>query len=205
MKKIVPNLKYEIELWQKGFKFIAGVDESGCGPWAGPLVAAAVILNPNKRIKKIKDCKLLNSKLREELYEKISREAFDFSFTLIEPAEIDKLGVRIASTKAMKNSLEKLKIKPDFVLSDAFSIEIDLPQKAIIKGDQVCLSISAASIIAKVKRDRLMEDLHKKYPRYGFDRHKGYGTKLHQEMLKKYGPSNIHRKSYKPIKDILNG
>jgi len=203
MKKIVPNLKYEIDLWQKGYKFITGVDESGCGPWAGPLVAAAVILNPDKRIKRIKDCKFLSKKIREELYEKISREALDLSFTLIEPAEIDQLGVRKASIKAMKNAIEKLKIKPDFILVDAFNLETDLPQKAIIKGDQTCLSISAASIIAKVKRDQLMTDLHKKYPNYGFDKHKGYGTKLHQVMLKKYGPSKIHRFSYKPIKDLL--
>ncbi len=205
MKKPVPNLKQEKNLWQLGYKLIAGVDESGCGPWAGPLVAAAVILNPEKRIKEIRDCKLLTEKVRNRLYKKIIKEAIDVNFALIKSDEIDKIGVRKASIKAMKNALEKLKIKPDFVLSDAFSIEIDLPQKAIIKGDQICLSISAASIIAKVKRDELMEGLHKKYPRYGFDRHKGYGTRLHQEMLKKYGPSKIHRKSYKPIKDILNG
>jgi ribonuclease HII len=202
MTRTTPNLKEEKRLWQKGHKVVAGIDESGCGPWAGPLVAAAVIL-PLKRIKGVRDSKLLSTNLREKLYKKIYREALDINLAFINPSEIDKLGIRLAAITAMKNALEGLKIKPDFVLVDAFRLSITLPQKAVIKGDRTCLSIAAASIIAKVERDRVMIALHKDYPTYRFDRHKGYGTRLHQEMLKKYGPSKIHRRSYKPIKDLL--
>jgi ribonuclease HII len=203
MKKPIPHLKYEKSLWQKGYQAVVGVDESGCGPWAGPVLAAAVILPQSKRINKIKDSKLLNQKLREDLYKKIYQDAIDVGIGLVDTSEIDNLGIRKASIKAMKNALIDLRIKPDFILIDAFEIDVDLPQKSIIKGDTISISIAAASIIAKVERDRLMLALHKKYPIYGFDKHKGYGTKLHQKMLKAHGPSDVHRRSFKPIKDLL--
>lgn len=203
MTKIVPNLKEEKVLWKAGYRLIAGVDESGCGPWAGPVVAAAVILSKDKRINKIKDCKLLNIKLREELCERILSEALDIGLGFVDIPELDNLGIRKSSVLAMERALKKLKLKPNFILVDAWKLSLNVPQKPIIKGDTTCLSIAAASIVAKVERDRLMFALHKKYPVYGFDKHKGYGTKLHQQMLKKYGPSKVHRKSFKPIAELI--
>jgi len=201
---ICPSLKYEKNLWEKGYKIIAGVDESGCGPWAGPVVAAAVILPPDKRINKIRDSKYLSFQKRETLYQKIKKEALAVSVASVEVEEIDKIGIRRASKKAMELAVKKLKIKPDFILVDAWLLAFDLPQKALIKGDQLCLSIAAASIIAKVERDRLMFFWHRKYPQYHFDQHKGYGTSLHQKMLKRYGPCAIHRRSFAPIKKLLS-
>jgi ribonuclease HII len=203
MTKIVPNLKEEKVLWEAGYRLIAGVDESGCGPWAGPVVAAAVILPKEKRINRIKDCKLLNAKLREELYDRIINEALSTGLGFVDVLEIDTIGIRKSSIKAMERALKNLKLNPNFVLVDAFKLNITLPQKPIIKGDTTCLSIAAASIVAKVERDRLMLSLHKNYPVYGFDKHKGYGTKLHQAMLKKHGPSEAHRKSFKPIAELI--
>jgi len=202
MRKI-PNLKYEKNLWQKGYKIIVGIDEAGCGPWAGPLVAAAVILPTNKRLNKINDSKLLSIKLRERLCEKIYYEALDISLAIIDSNEIDRIGIRKANLKAMEKALNGLKIRPDYVLTDAYKINICLPQKAIIKGDMVSLSIAAASIVAKVERDKSMLELHRRYPVYRFDKHMGYGTRLHHKMLKKHGPSEVHRYSFKPIKDLL--
>lgn len=195
-----PDFKYEKYLWEKGYKKIAGIDEAGCGPWAGPIVAAAVILPTNKRINKVNDSKLLNFKLREKLYKKIYYEALDISVAIINADEIDRIGIRKANLKVMKMALNNITVQPDYVLTDAYKLDISLPQKAIIKGDRICISIAAASIIAKVERDKLMLKIHKKYPFYGFNKHKGYGTRLHREMLRKYGPSKIHRYSFKPIK-----
>jgi len=199
----IPNIKEEKKLWAKGYKKIAGVDESGCGSWAGPVVAAAVILPPFSRPYKIRDCKLLSKKQRECLYEKIKREALAVSLSFVEVSEINKLGIRQASILAMEHALNKLKIKPEFILVDAFKLNISLPQKAIIKGDMISLSIASASIVAKVERDKIMGKIHQKYPFYFFNQHKGYGTILHQKMLKKYGPCKIHRRNFTPIKKLL--
>ena len=202
MKKINPNLKEEIILKKQGISLIAGVDEVGRGSWAGPLLAAAVIL-PNKLIRDVRDSKMLSPQKREVLSKQIKEASIDYNFGIVEVSEIDEIGLGKATKLVLERALLGLKIQPEFALIDAFELSHNLPfdQKAIIKGDSICFSIASASIIAKVKRDRMLSDLHKIYPNYGFDKHKGYGTKFHQEMLKKHGPSEVHRKSFKPIKE----
>lgn len=198
-----PHQKEEKRLWRQGYRLIAGVDESGCGPWAGPVVGAAVILNPQRRIDKIKDCKLLTPSQRVSLFKEIQRIALAIGVAFVDVDQINKLGIRQAALKAMCKAIAKLDPPPDFILVDAFRLKTPLPQKAIIHGDNTCLSIAAASVIAKVERDRMMEKLHRRYPLYGFNQHKGYGTKLHQARLARYGPCPIHRKSFAPIKTML--
>jgi len=204
MKNIVPNLKKEVWLYQKGYQYIAGVDEVGRGAWAGPVVAAAVILPPNKRLKKMRDSKKLLAKWRQYFYQRLIEECLDWAIGIVEVETIDFLGVAQASKLAMKKAVEGLKIKPQYLLVDAFSLaDLDVPFEPIPKGDMTCFSIAAASIIAKVKRDEIMLKLAQKYPQYGFDRHKGYGTALHQQALETYGLCPIHRKSFKPIQLCL--
>lgn len=195
-----PNNKEERKLYKKGIKKIAGIDEVGKGALAGPLVAAAVILPLDHKIIGINDSKKLSAKKREDLFIKIKRKAISWSVHVVENDEIDKKGITWANLKAMEKSIDKLHEKPDFVLIDAVKIKHQIPTKSIIKGDEKVMSIAAASIIAKVTRDQLMHGYRHLYPEYKFPVHKGYGTLLHKKLIKKYGPSPIHRKSFAPIR-----
>ena len=193
-----PSFKEELLLWQKGYKLIAGVDEVGRGAFAGPLVAASVILPQNFKINGIKDSKLLRPLKRELLSDYIKQNALFYSISEIDVNFINKFGVGKATHKAFGNCLEKLEKKFDFVLVDGFKIKNfdEKLQKAIIHGDLLSVSIAAASIIAKVYRDNLMKQFHKRYLEYNFFENKGYGTKFHREALKKYGLCEIHRISF---------
>jgi ribonuclease HII len=196
-KKIPKNLEIESLIWKSGLSRIAGVDEAGCGPLAGPVVAAAVIFPAYAYIVEVKDSKKLTAKKREELYALIVESAISFGIGIVPPKEIDRINIRRATFKAMRKAIGNLKAKPDYVLFDGYELpERILPQEAVIKGDDYSFTIAAASILAKVTRDRLMLDLHEKYPIYGFHRHKGYGTEFHRSMLEKHGPCEIHRKSF---------
>lgn len=196
---IPPNLSYEISLLQKGHKYIAGIDEVGRGSWAGPVIAAAVILPQNFTIpKKFGDSKQLKPLYRKQLSEFIKNQALSYYISEISVAKINRHGIGKASQMAFRKCLKELAIQPDFILIDAFYIKHvnRRNQLAIKKGDEKSATIAAASIIAKVYRDNLMKKLSKKYHQYSFGKHKGYGTKLHQEAIKNYGFTKIHRTSY---------
>ena len=197
-----PNFNEEKKLWKKGYKFVAGIDEAGRGPLAGPVVAAAVILN-GKILKQIKDSKKLSEKQREEIFKKIKNcPEILWGIGIVSEKVIDKINILEATKLAMQKAVKNL--NSDFILIDGnFKINSEIPQKSIIKGDQKVFSISAASIIAKVTRDRLMQKYHKKYPQYGFDKHKGYGTKKHFEALEKFGACKIHRKTFYPVDKLF--
>ncbi|EQB63373.1 MAG: Ribonuclease HII [candidate division Zixibacteria bacterium RBG-1] len=203
-KKAKPKdwLFFESDLSQKGFRHIAGVDEVGRGPWAGPVVAAAVIFPPKILLPDINDSKKLNSLQREKLFKQIKKKAVSIGVGIAEVGDINQLNILKASLKAMHQALLNLKISPGFVLVDGREKipHLKIPQTPIVKGDSKSQSIAAASIIAKVTRDKIMQVLHKQFPEFGFDRHKGYGTKKHQEALKKFGPTPLHRLGYAPVK-----
>ena len=214
-----PNLKEEKKLWKKGCKRIAGLDEAGRGPLAGPVVACALLVNsrrlnllrrfslgqPRFSLGQIKDSKQLSAKKREELYKILTKHPnIRWGIGRISEKVIDRINILEATKLAMLKAVQKLNKKPDFLILDGnFKINSKIHQKSIIKADEKVFSVAAASIIAKVTRDRIMERYRKKYPQYGFDRHKGYPTKLHRRMLKKYGPCKIHRKSFTPVKGML--
>lgn len=195
--------KYEQEARKQGFSLIAGIDEVGRGPLAGPIVASAVILPENIFIPGLNDSKKLSFKKREELYEQIYQSAISVGIGVVSPEEIDRLNIYEATKKAMLDALQQLTPFPDYLLIDAMELVTPIPQRSIIKGDANSMSIASASIIAKVYRDRLMLDYHKQYPQYRFDKNMGYGTKDHLEALEKYGPTPIHRKSFSPIKEMV--
>ncbi len=200
-----PNLRHEKKLHKKGFKYIAGLDEVGKGAWAGPIVAGAVILNPKIKIKGIKDSKLLRAPIRQELYKKITDTAIAWSVAIVDQLAIDQTGIVPANIKAMEKALIGLSIQPDYLLIDALKINYQhLPTLAIIDGDYKITSVAAASIIAKVTRDRIMDGLDEKYPQYGFKQHKGYGTNHHFAMINKYGICKIHRHTWEPMKHFTN-
>ncbi|MFA6322823.1 MAG: ribonuclease HII, partial [Candidatus Buchananbacteria bacterium] len=183
-----PNLKIEKEIWQQGYSFIAGLDEVGKGAWAGPIVVGAVILNPQKRIAGLRDSKLLTAKARQRLALEIQSKALAWAVGVITNNIIDQVGISQANLLAMAQALEALSIKPDYLLIDAVKLNYkNLPRQSIIDGDYKVASIAAASIMAKVFRDDLMTKFASQYPDYGFDRHKGYGTKLHQKNLEQNG------------------
>lgn len=197
--------KYEKELLAEGHRYIAGCDEVGRGPLAGPVVAGAVILDPDNPIDGLNDSKQLSEKKREALNIEIREKALAYKVIYIYREEIDKINILQASKKAMIEAIKALDVTPTFVLSDAMKLgNIGIEYLDIIKGDSKSASIAAASIIAKVERDHYMVELGKKYPEYGFEKHKGYPTKLHLEALDKYGVLNCHRRSYKPVSDIIN-
>ena len=193
------NLKaYEEELHQKGFKYICGIDEAGRGPLAGPVVIAAVIMPKDSMIEGVNDSKKVSEKKREILYEKILEEAISYGVAIIGQDEIDNINILNATKKGLTMSLKELTVKPDLILVDALE-HIDtlgIPYEAIIKGDAKAYSISAASIIAKVTRDRIMREWANIYPEYGFEVHKGYGTAKHIEVIKEQGICPIHRKTF---------
>lgn len=189
--------KIEKKLFDEGYKLIAGVDEAGRGPLAGPVVAAAVIFDLNTFIRGIDDSKKLNQKEREALEEEIKAKALAYSISVVDVKSIDKSNILLASLEAMKKSIMSLSVTPDFVLIDGkFSPELPYKNSAIIKGDSKCFSIAAASILAKTFRDRLMQEYSEKYPQYKFHKHKGYPTQEHIEAILKYGPCEIHRKKF---------
>jgi len=218
------NLNRERRLWKKGYKRVAGLDEAGRGPLAASVVAAAVVAkmsnvpaSPAGRksqmskllLKEVKDSKKLSPKKREKLYKLlVESKNIEWGIGRVSEKVIDKINIleatKLAMKRAVKNLERKSNKKVNFLILDG-NIKISLPitQKSIKKADNKVFSVAAASIIAKVARDRMMRRYHKKYPKYGFDRHKGYATKLHRKMLKKYGPCKIHRKTFKPVKKYL--
>ena len=178
-------------------RYICGIDEAGRGPFAGPVAAAAVILDPEKEILYLNDSKKLSEKKREELYDEIMEKAVAVGVGLCDNNVIDEINILQATYKAMQQAIEGLSVKPDFILVDAVTIPgIYIPQEGIVKGDAKSVSIAAASIIAKVTRDRIMREYDKQYPEYDFASNKGYGTSAHIKALKKYGPTEIHRKIF---------
>jgi ribonuclease HII len=190
-------INLERQLWKDGTDLIAGIDEAGRGPLAGPVVAAAVIFPPYTSISGVRDSKTLSAHQRDVLYQKISENAFSVGIGIIGSEEIDRINILKATLKAMKQAVDQLKIPPHHLLIDGNQLP-DCPMKmtAVIRGDRHCFCISAASIIAKVTRDRLMMQYHMKFPVYGFDRHKGYGTRFHINAIRTYGYSPIHRRTF---------
>jgi ribonuclease HII len=199
MPRSIARRTIENAVRRLGFARVAGVDEVGRGSLAGPLVVAAVILDPDHAIFGLRDSKLLSAPARGRLHDEILRRASAWTLTVAEPFEIDRLNVHKATLKAMRSAVTTLVPLPDFVLVDGFRIpDLMIPQRPVIQGDRRCAAIAAASIIAKVTRDRHMTDLHEQDPRYGFDQHKGYGTKAHLSAMKKFGYSRVHRQSFRP-------
>ena len=221
------NTQFERKLYEDGIKYIAGIDEVGRGPLAGPFVVGAVILDLNKifSIKldewettnndvkqvplfpytQIKDSKKISANKRDRLADFIRKEAISYSITTFSPREVDRLGISALTQQAFYTVIQKLAHKPQFILTDTFEIGkiTKTHQVNLVNGEDNSISIAAASIVAKVYRDNIMVDMHKKYPNYGFDRHKGYGTKAHIEALYKFGPCEIHRRSFNPVKTLI--
>ncbi len=197
-----PTLDIETVLWEHGYRRIAGMDEAGRGPLAGPVVAAAVVFEPGVLIAGVRDSKQLTEKQREILFDEIVHKCVAYGIGVVDPAEIDRLNIRQATFLAMRKALGAMKITPDYLLVDGEELPNSIyPQEAIIKGDDKSFTIAAASILAKVTRDRIMKAYHRQYPQYHFDQHKGYGTRLHRELILQYGPSPIHRRSF--LKKLL--
>ncbi|MEA3345014.1 MAG: ribonuclease HII [Chloroflexota bacterium] len=206
-----PTLTRERRLLAHGFRYIAGLDEAGRGAWAGPVVAATVILplrgkieaGPPEEFRGIRDSKLLSPHRREELFDVIRERARMVGVGVVGPRGIDAQGIVPATRQAMQTALARLEVAPDYLLIDYLPLpEVDVPQKAIAHGDRLCLSIAAASIIAKVHRDRLMVEFDGRFPGYGFAQHKGYGTPAHRRALSQLGPSPIHRLSWAPCRRL---
>jgi len=198
-----PNLRKEKKLIRQGFKYIAGLDEAGRGSWAGPIVAGAVILDPKIKIKGINDSKKLRAPLRGKIFLEITAKCIAWATGIISANNIDKIGLGPANAQAMQLALENLKVKPNYFLSDGLNFNLqNYKGESVIKGDHKVTSIAAASIIAKVVRDQIMDDLDGQYPEYGFKQHKGYGTNHHFQMLVEHGASKIHRYSFKPVKNL---
>lgn len=204
MKKFSFLKAPELELYQQGYCYIAGIDEVGRGPLAGPVVASAVILNPSDFPEGIRDSKRLSPEKREFLFEEIQKKAIAIGVGLVENEEIDQLNILRASLKAMELAVTQLYPPPEFLLIDGpFKISFPYPQMAIKAGDNLSPLIAAASIIAKVTRDRIMLAYHDDYPVYNFAKNKGYGTQEHLQALKKHGCCPLHRKSFRQVKEIL--
>lgn len=191
---------FEDEARAQGYQIIAGIDEAGRGPLAGPVVAAAVVLPVGGKIKGLNDSKKLSPGQREKFFHLLFEHAPGIGVGIVEAPEIDRSNIWRATQKAMEEAIKNLPFYPDFLLIDGrFPLGVSIAQKVIIKGDQRCQSIAAASIIAKVTRDRIMLDYHETYPQYNFARHKGYATKEHLAAIRRYGCCPIHRHSFKPI------
>ncbi len=197
-------LDYEAQFYNEKTKVIVGIDEAGRGPLCGPVVAACCILKSDYHNEAINDSKKLTEKKREKLYKEILNDCIDYGVGIVEADRIDEINILEATKEAMKIALSKLKVDYDLVLIDAVKLDIEKPSISIIKGDAKCECIAAASIIAKVTRDHILIEFAHKYPEYGFEKHKGYGTKKHIEALNKYGPiDGWHRKSFEPIKSMI--
>lgn len=203
-EKLRQKKMWEIEksLKEKGYKYIAGVDEAGRGPLAGPVYAAAVILPEDADISGINDSKKLSPKKREELYEKITQLAVSYAIFSVDEKEIDEINILNATHKAMNGAVNNLSKKPDYVIIDGNSIKgMETEHETVVKGDAKSISIAAASILAKVARDRYIDKMGEVYPEYGFEKHKGYGTKAHTDAILKYGMCPIHRRTF--LKKLL--
>ena len=197
------NKEFENKLISEGFYLICGVDEVGRGCIAGPVCACAIILKKDSNIEGVTDSKKLTDKARRRLYNEILNDTISYGISFIDNKKIDEINILEASRLAMCDAISKLDTKPDYVLTDAMDLPIDIPFLKIIHGDLLSYTISCASIIAKVTRDDLMIELSKKYPEYCWDKNKGYPTKIHKDALKKYGITKYHRVSYQPVKDLL--
>lgn len=195
---------YEQQYYNKGYRLMAGIDEVGRGPLAGPVVAAAVILPTNFYLPGIDDSKKLSEQKREQFFAEISEKAVSIGIGLIENNEIDEINIFAATKRAMLTAIAQLESKPDFLLIDAVKLETEYPSEAIIKGDSLSISIAAASIVAKVTRDRVLKEYDQVYPQYGFARNAGYGTKEHLQAIELHGITPIHRKSFSPIKEYIH-
>lgn len=194
----------EKSLRNKGYQYIAGIDEVGRGPLAGPVVASAVVLPESFYLPGLTDSKKLSEEKREKYMEKIIEEAIDIGIGFVSAKEIDQLNIYEATKLAMMKAIHNLKcVTPDYLLIDAMTLPIEIPQQSIIKGDANSIAIAASSVVAKVTRDRYMKELGNKYPQYGFEVHMGYGTRKHLEAINEYGITSEHRKSFAPIK-LLN-
>ncbi|UWG96136.1 ribonuclease HII [Dehalobacter sp. DCM] len=197
-------LEIERGLWREGHRSIAGIDEAGRGPLAGPVVAAACILPVEFDLPGLNDSKKLSEKKRKELAEKIKDQAVAYAIGSATASEIDLINILNATKLAMTRALDALQHTPDYIIIDGRdTLNITLGQRAVIGGDGLSASIAAASILAKVTRDALMDDMHRIYPEYCFDRHKGYGTAQHLAMIERFGPCQIHRQSFSPIKEMI--
>ncbi len=196
----VPAMRtLENALRRVGFAYVAGVDEAGRGCLAGPVVAAAVVLHPDRHVAGVSDSKTVPAPERQRLYDLIIERAVAWAVAWAEPAEIDRVNIHQASLRAMQRAVLALQPLPDIVLVDAFRIpELPMAQRSVPHGDRRCAAIAAASIVSKVRRDRLMMELHERYPQYGFDRHKGYATADHLEAVARFGYSEVHRRSFRP-------
>jgi ribonuclease HII len=195
---------YEKECFHKGYEFIAGVDEVGRGPIAGPVIAAAIILPKDFAILGVNDSKQLSDEKRESLFEEIQKHAISIGIGIIPANQIDEVNIYEATKLAMVKAIRQLSVKPQYLLIDAMKLNIDIPQMSIIKGDEKSVSIAASSIVAKVTRDRYMKRLSHHHPQYGFENHMGYGTKQHIEALFTYGLIDEHRKSFSPVKEVVS-
>ena len=195
--------EYERELIKKGIKLIAGVDEVGRGPLVGPVVTAAVILPVNYKLEGLTDSKKLTPKKRDKFYDIIMNDAISVSIGMKDNNVIDEVNIYEATKLAMMDAISGLNVKPEHVLIDAMPLDLDIPHTSIIKGDAKSLSIAAASVIAKVTRDRMMDELDIKYPMYNFKKNKGYPTKEHIEAINKYGIIDGYRKTYGPVKEVI--
>lgn len=196
-------LKYEHELNEQGIKLIAGVDEVGRGPLCGPVVTCACILPEDYHLDGLNDSKKVSEKKREKLYEILIKDAISYSIGISSPKRIDEINILEATKEAMISAINNLSVKPEHVLIDAVKLNLDVPSTSIIKGDANSSSIAAASIIAKVTRDRMMYELDKEYPEYGYASHKGYPTKKHIEAVKQYGVKDFYRMTFTPINELI--
>jgi ribonuclease HII len=199
LKRLHCTMKFEKQAWQAGARMIAGVDEVGRGSLFGPVVAAAVILDPGYRIRGLRDSKLLLAERREVLAERIREHAVAWAIAAVDAARIDQINIYQASRVAMREAVIRLKPGPDHLLIDAMRLDLECAQTSIIYGDSLSISIAAASVIAKVYRDGRMRELDREYPQYGLASHKGYSTPQHLAALEKHGPCPLHRKSFSPV------
>lgn len=199
------RLVYENTLWAEGYTAVAGIDEAGRGPLAGSVYAAAVILPQGCRIDGLRDSKKLSEKKRETLYDVIVREAAAYAVCAVDSARIDKINILEATFEAMRGAVDALPVRPDFLLIDGNRAKgfDDIPYQTIVGGDDLSESIAAASILAKVSRDRYMGEMARLYPQYEFEKHKAYGTARHRELIAKFGPCPIHRKTFKGVKEYV--
>ena len=199
MTRVPATRTLENALRRVGFMYIAGTDEVGRGCLAGPVVAGAVVLHPDRHIPGVSDSKAVPAAEREALYERILADAVSWAVAAAEPDEIDRINIHQASLRAMQRAILALNPLPDIVLVDAFRVpDLPMAQRGVLHGDRRCSAIAAASIVAKVTRDRMMADLHGRDPRYGFDRHKGYATADHLDAVARFGYSAVHRRSFRP-------
>ncbi|WP_297890307.1 ribonuclease HII [Sulfurihydrogenibium sp.] len=187
----------EKELFKQGYKYIVGIDESGRGPIAGPLVISAVIFKSNQKPFVYKDSKKLTPKQRNALFQDIVENALDYSIVMVDNEKIDHLGIDVALKDGVYQAIQKLSINPDFAILDYMNVDLTIDSISIPKADEISHTVASASVLAKVSRDRIMEEFSKKYPNFSFDKHKGYPTKQHYEEIRKHGITPIHRKSYR--------